>query len=59
MTLVSSNGGQGSPGEDLIAELCCRPVDQLPTVLAAGVGGLVSPGGGDHKAEAQLGVEQG
>ena len=47
------------PGEDLVAELCCRPVDQLPTVLAAGVGGLVSPGGGDHKAEAQLGVEQG
>ena len=47
------------PGEDLVAELCCRPVDQLPAVLTAGVGGLVSPGGSDHEAEAQLGVEQG
>ena len=44
------------PGEYLVAELGRRPVDQLPAILAAGVAVLVSPGRGDHKAQAQLGI---
>ena len=44
------------PGEYLVAELGRRPVNQLPTVLTAGVTVLVSPGGSDHKAQAQLGI---
>ena len=46
----------GLPGEYLVAELGWRPVYQLPTVLTAGVAVLVSPGGSDHKAQAQLGI---
>ena len=44
------------PGEYLVAELGRRPVDQLPAILTAGVAVLVSPGRGDHKAQAQLGI---
>ena len=46
------------PGEYLVAELGGRPVDQLPAILTAGVTVLVCPGGSDHKAQAQLGIEQ-
>ena len=46
------------PGEYLVAELGWRPVNQLPTILTAGVAVLVSPGGSDHKAQPQLGIEQ-
>ena len=56
ITRRTQEGGGSSPGEYLVAELGRRPVNQLPTVLTAGVTVLVSPGGSDHKAQAQLGI---
>ena len=59
ITRRTQEGGGSSPGEYLVAELGGRPVHQLPAVGTARVGCLVRPGGSDHKAEAQVGVQQG